>query len=367
MHIAIDARIISSSTGRYVERLVTNLEQIDPTNTYTVLVLKKDADYWKPTRPNFTVTVADFPNYSFAEQIGFARFLGRLKPDLVHFCMPQQPLLYRGKRVTTVHDLTLVRFENIDMNPLVYKLRKRIFTQLLKNVVKRSRAVFTPTEYVRQDVLNFTSHAYAPKVVKTLEAWDAVADKLEIVPELDKKDFVFFVGNAFPYKNIDTILEAFATLYKKHPGLQLGLAGKKDVFYEQIEKRAVEMGIADRVHILGFISEGQKRWMFRNGKAYIIASFSEGFHIPGLEAMAENCPVISSDATCLPEVYEKAAYYFDPHKANELSDAIDRLLADKKLRDQLIKAGKKRLGDFSWRRMAEQTHKVYMDALNNKT
>jgi glycosyltransferase involved in cell wall biosynthesis len=366
MHIAIDARIINSSTGRYVERLLTNLEQIDSTNTYTVMVRQKDADYWKPTGSNFKVVIADFPNYSFPEQIGFTFFLNRLKPDLVHFCMPQQPLLYRGKRVTTVHDLTLVRFENIDMNPIIYKIRKQIFTQLLKNVVKRSKAVFTPTEYVRQDVLNFTSPAYSSKVMKTLEAWDAVAADLEVIPELDKKDFVFFVGNAFPYKNIDTILDAFTNVQKKHPNLHLGLAGKKDIFYEQIEQRAKELGISDHVHILGFISEGQKRWMFRNGKAYIIASFSEGFHIPGLEAMAEDCPVISSDATCLPEVYEKAAYYFDPHKTDELEHAIERLLTDEKLRATLIKAGKKQLGTFSWRRMAEQTHAVYMDILQTK-
>ncbi len=363
MHIAIDARIISSSTGRYAERLVTYLEKIDTTNTYTILVLKKDAGYWTPTNPNFKVVVADFPNYSFAEQIGFARLLARLKPDLVHFCMPQQPLLYRGKRVTTVHDLTLVHHDNIDMNPAVYKARKQIFIQLLKNVIKRSEFIFTPTEYVRQDIIKFTSDKYAPKIKATLLAWDAVADKLEAIPELDKKDFIFFVGNAFPYKNIDAILEAFAKLYEKHPGLQLGLAGKKDFFYEQVEKRAKELGVAERVHILGFISEGQKRWMFRNGKAYIIASFSEGFHIPGLEAMAENCPVISSTATCLPEVYEEAALYFDPRSAGELAAAIDQLLTDKKLHDTLVKAGKKRLGDFSWQRMAEQTHAAYMDAL----
>lgn len=363
MHIAIDARIINTSTGRYVERLLTNLEKIDTNDTYSVLVLAKDQNYWKPSNKNFHVVVADFPNYSIAEQTGFYFLLKRLKADLVHFCMPQQPLLYRGKKVTTVHDLTLVRFENIDGNPFVYKMRKLIFTGLLKNVIKRNKAIFTPTEYVRQDILNFTSHTYAPKIHKTLEAWDAVADTLEPITALKGKKFVFFVGNAFPYKNIDTILDAFAELYKKEPSLHLALAGKKDFFYEQVEKRARELGVIDRVHILGFISEGEKRWMFRNGVAYIIASFSEGFHIPGLEAMAENCPVLSSNATCLPEVYEKAALYFDPHNSNELAGLITTMLHNKKVRQRQMLAGKKRLGDFSWERMAKQTHDVYMNVL----
>lgn len=358
-HIAIDARIISTSTGRYVERLITYLEKIDTINTYTIMVLEKDAGYWQPTNPNFHVAVADFPNYSFAEQIGFKRYLDQLKPDLVHFCMPQQPLLYRGKRITTVHDLTLVRFDNIDMNPIVYKIRKFIFTQLLKNVVRRSDYIITPTEYVRQDVLNFTSQKYAPKVVKTLEAWDPVSGSIEPIKELDGKKFVFFVGNAFPYKNIRAIVDAFAVLYEKHPDLHLGLAGKKDVFYEQIEQYAQEKDVSDRVHILGFISESEKRWMFRNSLAYIIASFSEGFHIPGLEAMSENCPVISSNATCLPEVYATAALYFDPHNTDELAQKIESVMRDQKLREKLARAGQKRLKQFSWQRMAQQTHDLY--------
>lgn len=363
MHIAIDARIINTSTGRYVERLLTNLEKIDTTNTYTVLVLAKDKDYWKPHNPNFKITIADFPNYSFAEQLGFYFLLRRLHPDLVHFCMPQQPLLYRGKRVTTVHDLTLVRFENVDMNPLVYKMRKYIFTGLIRNVIRRSDAIFTPTEYVRKDILGFTSQKYAPKIHKTLEAWDAVADKLEPIKELKGKKFVFFVGNAFPYKNIHAIIDAFVELYQKEPELHVALAGRKDIFYEQIEQYAREKGVLDRVHILGFISEGEKRWMFHSGVAYIIASFSEGFHIPGLEAMAEDCPVLSSNATCLPEVYNNAALYFDPHQPHELAELIKIMLHSESARRKLAAAGKKRLGDFSWERMAKQTHDVYQEVL----
>src|SRR6478735_8523535 len=108
MHIAIDARIINSSTGRYVERLLHYLQEIDTVNRYTILVRQKDKDYWQPTANNFTTKVADFADYSFAEQIGFKQLLNELKPDLVHFCMPQQPVLYTGKSVTTIHDLTLL-------------------------------------------------------------------------------------------------------------------------------------------------------------------------------------------------------------------------------------------------------------------
>lgn len=364
MRIAIDARIINSSTGRYVERLISHLEELDAPHEFIVLVLKKDRDYWKPRKPNFSVQIADFPSYSFAEQIGFAAFLYKLKPDLVHFCMPQQPLLYFGKRITTVHDLTLVRFENIDMNPIIYKIRKQIFTFLLKNVIRRSQVVLTPTEFIRQDVLDFTSHNFAEKVSVTLEGWDRLAEHATPVSALKGAPFLFFVGNAFPYKNLNRLVDAFALLQKKHPALHLALAGKKDIFYEQLAAYATHRGITKNFHILGYISEAEKRWMFQNAEAYVVASLSEGFHIPGLEAMSEDCPVISSDATCLPEVYAEAALYFDPYSVDALVEQIERILTDKKLRQQQIKAGQKRLKEFSWRRMARQTLDAYKRVLD---
>ncbi|NCC88527.1 MAG: glycosyltransferase family 1 protein, partial [Clostridia bacterium] len=123
-HIAIDARIINSSTGTYVKKLLHYLQDIDTKNKYTILVRKKDKDFWKPRVDNFSVKVAEYDNYSLAEQFGFWRFLTKLKPDLVHFCMPQQPLLYRGAKVTTFHDLILMKTYNSDKNWFVYHFKQ---------------------------------------------------------------------------------------------------------------------------------------------------------------------------------------------------------------------------------------------------
>ncbi|NTW61159.1 glycosyltransferase family 1 protein, partial [Candidatus Saccharibacteria bacterium] len=119
-HIVIDARIINSSTGTYVERLLSNLEKIDNNNQYTILVPTKDLNYWQPTNPNFKVIAADFANYSLSEQIRLKKLLDQIKPDLVHFCMPQQPVFYKGNHVTTFHDLTLLKTYNSDKNWLIY-------------------------------------------------------------------------------------------------------------------------------------------------------------------------------------------------------------------------------------------------------
>ncbi|HVA11419.1 MAG TPA: glycosyltransferase, partial [Candidatus Dormibacteraeota bacterium] len=88
-------------------------------------------------------------------------------------------------------------------------------------------------------------------------------------------------------------------------------------------------------------------------------SLSEGFGLPGLEAMAHGAPVVSSNATCLPEIYGEAARYFDPLDVTAMSDAINEVLTDKSLRDELIKKGRAQAAKYSWRRAAEQTLAVY--------
>jgi glycosyltransferase involved in cell wall biosynthesis len=114
----------------------------------------------------------------------------------------------------------------------------------------------------------------------------------------------------------------------------------------------------------GFVEDEQLSWLFRNCRAYIFPSLMEGFGLPGLEAMNYGAPVASSSATCLPEVYGNAAHYFDPTDCDDIVRAINDILTNPAYRDKLIANGYKQVKKYSWRRMAEQTHTVYMDALN---
>ncbi len=81
--------------------------------------------------------------------------------------------------------------------------------------------------------------------------------------------------------------------------------------------------------------------------------------------MVHGAPVVSSDATCLPEIYGDAAHYFDPLSVESMTDAINEVLTDKKLAAELIKRGGHQAAQYSWQRMAEQTLAVYDQALKN--
>lgn len=360
MHIAIDARIISSSTGRYVERLLYYLEKIDTENNYTVLVRDKDETYWTPTNDNFQVRVAEFDQYSFAEQIGFKKFLDNLAPDLVHFCMPQQPVLYTGKTITTIHDLTLLNTYNSDKNWFVYRFKQFVGRFVFKRVARKSRFVLAPTEYTKQAI---TSYAGVPddKVRVTLLAAEKPGTALEPY-EVPFKRFIMYVGQQPDYKNIRRLGDAHQQLLDKYPDLGLVLVGKMadDVRANQayFEKQSYK-----NILFTDFIPDEQRDWLMKQADAYVFPSLMEGFGLPGLEAMAAGAPVVSSNATCLPEVYGTAAEYFDPLNVDDMAAAIERVISDESLRKKLIATGAKQVTKYSWRRMAEQTHQAYIDAL----
>jgi glycosyltransferase involved in cell wall biosynthesis len=362
LSIVIDARRIDSSTGHYVQHLLDELQQIDQVNNYTVIVLEKEKDYWQPTSSNFRVLAVTYDHYTFGEQLGLAWTLYRLRPDLVHFTMPQQPILWVGRRVTTIHDTTLIRYDNIDQPWLLYKTRKFIFTMIMRNVIARSRVIITPTEYVRHDLDEWTRHRFTLKLQAIHEAGSMAQVEPEPIPELVGTRYLFYIGNAFPYKNVQRIVEAFGELKGKYGDLQLVLAGKKEFFYQQLENKVQKWNIAD-VHFLGYTSEGQKRWAFQHATAYVTATLSEGFSIQQLEAMSEDCPVISSNATCLPEVGGDAPLYFDPHSTPALVAAVRQLLDTPQLHQDMITRGRRNVARFSWQRMAEQTANIYQRIL----
>jgi glycosyltransferase involved in cell wall biosynthesis len=361
MHIAIDARELRTSTGRYLERLLNYLQELDHTNDYTVLLKPEDIAGWQTKNEHFTAVPCPHKEFTFDEQIGFREQLDRLKPDLVHFGMVQQPIWYRGKVVTTIHDLTTVRFDNPSKNQLVFKLKQQVYKYVIKRAARKSTAVITPTEFVKSDVAKFTK-IDPSKIFVTLEAADPLTEAATPLPDLQNKKFIMYVGRPTPHKNLERLIEAYSLLRAQHPDLLLVLAGKKDANYERIAA-GVREKLKSHIIFTDFISDGQLRWLYENCQAYVFPSLSEGFGLPGLEAMLHGAPVVSSNATCLPEVYGAAAHYFDPLDARAMSDAINEVLTDESLRSTLISAGKLQATGFSWKRMAEQTLEIYNNVL----
>lgn len=362
MHIAIDARIINSSTGRYVERLVTYLQDVDTKNEYSILVPTKDKDFWKPRNKNFTVRTVDFDNYSFAEQIGFKKYLKKLNVDLVHFCMPQQPVGYKGKKVTTFHDLTLLNTYNSDKNWFVFHAKQKVGKYVFKKVAEDNDQLIVISKNTEKELIEFAPVA----TDKTTVIYEA-SDVSQIAPKkytLPFKQYILYVGQQSDYKNIKRLGDAHQILLAKYPNLGLVLVGKKNASALKNEAYFTQRNYKN-IFFTDFVADPELSWLYTHASAYIFPSLMEGFGLPGLEAMSYGTPVVSSNTSCLPEIYEQAAHYFNPTDTSDMAEAIDQVLSDDKIRTRLSKAGYKQIKKFSWKKMAKETHAVYMKAMNS--
>lgn len=360
-HIVVDAREWSTTTGRYISNLVKYLHDIDEEHRYSILLYPKDMKKWEPKNPNFTKVSCPHKEFSLDEQIGLLWQLNRLRADLVHFGMVQQPVLYKGKTITTMHDLTGIRFRNPTKNPVIFSIKQQIYKWVNKRVARKSDAIITPTDFVRQDIANYT-HINPAKITVTYESADSMPPGAEPVQGLENSSFIMYLGRPQPHKNLDRLISTFVLLKQKHPHLKLVLAGRKDAMYELHEQRILRERIPDVV-FTDYISDQQLRWLYEHCAVYVFPALSEGFGLPGLEAMLHGAPVASSNATCLPEVYGDAAHYFDPGNTDDMRRAIDDIIQNKALRQELISKGFDRAKRYSWQRMAKQTLAVYESIL----
>ncbi|MCA9347183.1 glycosyltransferase family 4 protein [Candidatus Saccharibacteria bacterium] len=357
MKIVIDARESGTSTGRYVDKLIEYLQRIDTYNTYVLLLKKNRLSAYQNIEPNFQVVECNVKEFTFAEQTRLLRVIRKLKPDLVHFPLVQHPVLYFGKCVIGMLDLTTLRFRNPSKNPIIFWLKQKIYWFVNYVATKKAAKIITISEFVKNDIVEHFK-IDPSKIVVTHNSADFIADKPIAYEPLIDKQFIMYVGRHQPHKNLDRLIEAHHKLLKVHPKLILAIVGKKDKTTAILQEN-VESANYKNVVFTDFVSDAQLRWLYEHTACYVFPSLSEGFGLPGLEAMVHGAPVASSNATSLPEVYGDAAHYFDPLDDNDIAQKISEIIDNKSLRQELFTKGKKQASEFSWRRMAEQTLEVY--------
>jgi len=363
--IVIDARMSGTSTGRYVDKLVENLHKLNPQPEIIVLSKPHRMDYLRQVAPRFKVVESNYKEFGLGEQLGLLRQLRQLKPNLVHFGMTQQPILYHGNKMTTIHDLTPLRFDKSPKIRQNFKFKKQAYKLVVKSAASRSRYVIAPSRYVKQDVAQYANISPG-KIFVTYEAADRITAPAHAVPRLEGKQFIMYVGRAAPHKNLRRLVEAFIALKKSQPDLMMALVGKNDDNYHRLEAYVTSKRMADSIVFTDFASEGELKWLYQNTAAYVFPSLSEGFGLPGLEAMMHGAPVVSSNATCLPEIYGAAARYFDPSNTRDMASKINDVLSSAGLRGELIKKGRDRAPKFSWQKMAKETLKIYEHTLSSE-
>jgi glycosyltransferase involved in cell wall biosynthesis len=244
----------------------------------------------------------------------------------------------------------------------LYRLKAGLYRFLVWWSHRKSQYIIVPTQTVAREFAKLQPFT-KQKIIVTYEASEPPLKDAAQKPEYIDKPFIMYVGTAFPHKNLGTLVKAFSILRVHQPGLRLVLVGKKDKHYEELASLVQKLGVADAVIMTGWIEDTVLKWLYEHCEAYVFTSLSEGFGLPPLEAMTYGAPVVSSNASAMPEVYADAAYYCNARSAEDIASKIDDVLTNPQLRHKLVLAGYEQIKKYSWHKTAEETLIIYKEAL----
>jgi glycosyltransferase involved in cell wall biosynthesis len=361
MKIGIDARLWSQSgVGRYTRNLVREIEKIDRNNHYILFVLPEDLDEVRRST-KFEVVSVNVRWHSFSEQTEFLAVLNKYNLDLVHFPYFSMPLFYNGPFVLTVHDLILHHFSTGAASTLpspLYKVKHLAYKFLVSQTAKKAKKIIAVSNTTKSEIVDHLGHEQKTEVI-----YEAADDLPKTTGKNFYGDYFLYVGNVYPHKNAEGLVDAFSELVNKK--IKLLFAGNDDFFQKRLKEKVRKLNLTERIVFLGKMGDDELSRLYSNALAFVRPSFMEGFSLPPLEAMRNNCISILSDIPVHREICKDAALYFNPGNTFEIKNALDSFLEmDSSQKAKLKSKGVKVESGFSWKKMAEETLQVYESSLS---
>ncbi len=365
MRIGIDARVMSvrsGGIGRYMLEMVRSMAAREKARDHEfILYPGKDIDSvdlpdnWRCSQRRLTsrgiLRSLSYPSLAREDRLDAFYSADYLGPVLPMPC----------RTVITVHDLIPIVY------PRVTRFQHRLVGSfLLPRTIKNATAVVSVSKATKQDIL---MHIRIPQSrIKVI-----YEGKNEAFHPRDRHDsgirdirsrygigdgddpYFLSLGISDPKKNGKNIVRAFSEIVKR-PGnrCMLVLAGNTGHGASDLERMANELRIQDRVLFPGFVPDEHLPLLMNGARGLCFPSLYEGFGLPVLEAMACGCPVITSNVSSLPEIAGNAALLVDPGSVKQLTHAMERLLKEDELYDDLRVRGITRAEGFSWEQAAEE-------------
>lgn len=372
VRIGIDARLWNETgVGRYIRNLVENLLALDKKNEYVLFVSSKIAQQLKSQNNSIskhvTLIETNIRWHTIEEQLQFSKVLAKEKLDLVHFPYFSIPIFYDRPFIITIHDLIIDHYPTGKASTLpspIYYVKLLGYKFIIKQAAKKARRIIAVSQATKNEIVQHLKVSQ-DKVVVTYEGVEENSEyKMQAaMSPLKDQQYFLYVGNAYPHKNLERLIDAFALVAKALPDMKLILVGKEDYFYRKLQEKVRSLQIDKQVIFTGFVPEGALSAYYRHAVATIVPSLMEGFGLTGLEAMKNGSLVLAAAIPSLQEIYQDAAVYFDPLATSSIHATIQEVLKKKDTFDSYKKRGEKRISFFSWEKMAKETIRVYESSI----
>ncbi len=316
-----------------------------------------------PSRPVTEAAVAS-GSRSLLDLWAFTRAASREPMDLMFFpavysWFPMQPGV---PMVVTLHDAIAEHFPE-----LIFPGRKGRFMWDMKMRLARwqARRFMTVSNAAKSEILehlgikadriDVVSEAADPRFQPVTDANVLAAARIRAKLPAEGR-FIVYASGLAPHKNIAGLVNGFSNALARGgvEDLYLALVGdpQGDGFhsnYRQLLAQAEsERQLRGRVHFTGYLSDEDLVALYSDALAVAVPSFSEGFGLPAIEAMACGTPVLASTAGAVPEVVGDAGLYFDPRDSMQIADAIHRMATERDTLESLRKKALERSAQFTW-------------------
>jgi glycosyltransferase involved in cell wall biosynthesis len=386
MKIGIDARIFGikeAGLGRYTQKLIKSLAKTDKQNQYILFFRKESFDKFKTKNPKFKKVLAEICHYTFKEQILIPPLIRREKVDLMHFLHFNVPVFNFGPYVVTIHDLIKHEYrgaETTTRGPIFYWLKYIFYLLVVWWVVKRAQKIIVPSNWVKEKLVK--NFKLSPeKVVVIYEGveksfqfstFDFQSQKKVLEKYKIGKPYLIYVGSVYPHKNVERLIGAVqkinqSSVISHQSSVVLVIVCGRNVFLERLKVKIGKRSSRKEVNLVGFVPDDDLIVLYQNALAFVSPSLSEGFGLPGLEAMAVGIPVVCSNIPVFREIYGEAVTYFDPYDIDDIARGILEVLSFDTLEYQgKVEEGLKQARRFSWEECAKKTLKVYEEVLGGR-
>lgn len=356
-----------------VWELIRNLQRIDKENEYVIFV-KPDEDPCLEETENFRIVEVEGGNYLSWEQRSLPQAVKEAGVELLHCTSNTAPFFCPVPLVLTLHDIIFLEKLAIKDKGTRYQQLGKIYRKfLVPRIVQKCKKVITVSRQEKDRILKrfniSTEHVQAIHN-GVGEEFQPVTDE-KLLQEVRTayqlpSQFVLFLGNKDPKKNMKGVLEAFGRFAEKQADIPLVVTAiKEDVMQELLQELGREE-LMDRIILPGFAPFEWLPALYTLSTVYMYPSLREGFGLPILEAFGCGTAVITSNTSSMPEVAGEAAVLVDPENLDDMTEAIGRLMADETLREQKVQQGFERVKAFSWEKMAREVLHIYEIVLTPK-
>ncbi len=370
--IVIDARFYgleNTGLGRYTCRLVDEIVKNKSEFEFYLLLRKK---YFESLRvPNGVHKVlCDIKHYSISEHLFLARQIKKINPDLVHFLHFNVPINFNGNYIVTIHDLLMHNQKTVKSSTLpsvLFKTKRLGYHRVFRHAVLSAKKVIVPSVAVMEEVSKY----YNLQKNKITAIYEGVEDP-PMVPtgesvlktyNIDRPYFIY-TGNAYPYKNLDRAIEANYVLNKQY-GLEslFVIVSARNVFIERLSK-SIPVEQMEYVRLLGFVPDRDLYSLYKYSVGFVFPSFSEGFGLPGIDAMRAGTICLASDISVFKEIYKDNPFYFNPYDFTSIAESMrDVYTLDLKKRKEIILKSINFVKRYSWKKMSQKITEVYEQVL----